>query len=65
MGRIHERPRVGPTTRCNEAFTFNLVFTRVVNHCVTVLGIDGLARQDGGASHMNRLAPILKAEREV
>jgi len=23
----------------NEAFTFNLVFTRVVNHCVTVLGI--------------------------
>jgi len=25
----------------NEAFTFNLVFTRVVNHCVTVLGIEG------------------------
>jgi hypothetical protein len=41
------------------------VFTRVVNHCVTVLGIEGLARQDGGASRWNRLLPILKVEYEL
>ena len=51
--------------KCNEAFTFNLVFTRVVNHCVTVLGIKGLARQDGGASRWSRLAPILKVDYEL
>src|SRR5215472_15943317 len=42
----------------NEVFTFNfnLTFTRVINHCVTVLGNKGLACPDGGGESSESVA---------
>jgi hypothetical protein len=56
--------RVGRRT-C--ALALNSVFTRVVNHCVTVVGHQGARRPAGtvGQSLLNRLRPNLNVEHEM
>jgi hypothetical protein len=56
--------RVG---RCRRAPALNFVFTRVVNHCVTVVGHQGARRPAGtvGQSLLNRLRPSLNVEHEM
>ena len=47
------------------AALINFVFTRVVNHCVTVLGTDGLRLAQPGRKGRvaeSRLGPTLKVE---
>jgi hypothetical protein len=44
-----QRTRINPVAG-NRALVLNFVFTRVVNHCVTVVGLQGpVARLNGGA----------------
>src|SRR5215471_17431682 len=45
----------------------NFVFTRVVNHCVTVVGLQGARRpaRTEGQSLLNRLRPSLNVETEI
>jgi hypothetical protein len=49
------------------ALLLNFVFTRVVNHCVTVVGLQGARRPTGtvGQSLLNRLRPNLNVEHEM